>query len=316
MSTKTIMGALCVVLLATGAFAGEEQGETIRGTVDDFVAATATDEYRVELRADGDLGEAPEDVAETEAVEPVAEMEAPSAPSAWKFDVMLYIWAPAIRGTTAVGLVEQDFSAGFSDITDFLNIGIFARFEAWHGEFGGILEFQYMDLEAWAETEGPLRNREAKIEFRLGMADILGSWKFGDWDIGEARDEGYPKATLELIAGVRVMYLKQQILLENVDLGDDSTWADLMVGTRFTYGFTRDVMFVLSGKVGGFGLGNSSDSNWDALIGFNIKLSDAFDLRFGYKVGGLDYDSGDTGRDTFSLDIFMHGGYLGLAYLF
>ena len=63
MRTKTIMGALCVVLLATGAFAGEEQGEMIRGTVDDFVAATATDEYRVELRADGDLGEAPEDAA-------------------------------------------------------------------------------------------------------------------------------------------------------------------------------------------------------------------------------------------------------------
>ncbi|WP_412555286.1 hypothetical protein [Shimia sp. MIT1388] len=63
----------------------------------------------------------------------------------WDYRAFVYLWAPALGGTTTTG---QDVELSFSDVLDNLEFGLMGALEANKGPVSLLGDFQYLDLKS------------------------------------------------------------------------------------------------------------------------------------------------------------------------
>jgi len=163
-----------------------------------------------------------------------------------------------------------------------------------------------------------------KVDIQQAVFDFAGAYRLLQRPLRQG--QALPALYFEPFLGARVVYLKQKIDLalepqgpilpgRSTTLGEEKTWAELMIGGRLWMQVLEKLSFALRGSVSGFGIGEGSDIQWDFLAGADYRPWWRASFKLGYRVYQIDYMTG-SGFDAFGYDTTQHGPYLGASIYF
>ena len=222
---------------------------------------------------------------------PAAAQQVPS--DEWDVTVAPYFMGAAMSGTTAVRgrAVEVDVSA--SDIFSNLQFGAMGLVVARKGKWG-------LGGDAiWMALGTTVRN--TNVDFNQGAFAFYGLRRLG--------------SAADLTVGMRVNTLQGKLGFKalGVDVSQDKTWVDPLVGLTLRTPREHRVRLQVYTEIGGFGA--ASDFAWQVFPTLGFKLTDRFSLEVGYRWLDMDYSTGD-GNDRFAYDVLTQGPVGGLAFRF
>ena len=128
------------------------------------------------------------------------------------------------------------------------------------------------------------------------------------------------EATIGAIYWSNIVNLKADIdspgdIIFPINIRDNLTYVDLVVGTNFRVVFSESVLMAISANVGGFGIGNSSILYWDLFFANTFKVSELMTVMAGYKTFTDKTVSGE-GVDELTVDVKTFGPIFGVAFNF
>jgi hypothetical protein len=249
----------------------------------------------------------------------------------WDFVLTPYVWIPARSDITSTvngqSVGAEDVS--FKTIADMFDVfALSGRMEAWKGRFGLIGDAMWIKLNTSDKTvplPGPVLDISIdKVDIQQVVFDVAGAYRLLQRPLRQGR--ALPALYFESFLGARVVYLKQKIDVtiepqgpilpgRSPTLGDEKTWAELMIGGRLWMQVLEKLSFALRGSVSGFGIGEGSDLQWDFLAGADYRPWRRASFKAGYRVYHIDYMTG-SGRDAFGYNTSQHGPYLGVSIHF
>ena len=269
-------------------------------------------------------------------------MVAPVAP-AWTFSLTPYFWAPSLNGSTTVKGRTTDINASFIDILDHTQFpkGLFelAAFgEARYGRLGLLADITYLKLGLGAGISHSRGNDEvnaavgvsAGLTVEMVIAELAAAYEFARWN---GMTSPASTTALDLYAGGRVWWQHgdaQFLVSGTVNIFDlqrtregtlsatgDVSWVDPVVGARLRHQFAPAWNLVVSGDVGGFGVG--SKFSWQAIAALDYEFSRtksvAWSGMLGYKALSVDYSKG-SGLSHYEYDMTMYGPIFGITARF
>jgi hypothetical protein len=234
----------------------------------------------------------------------------------WDYSVGLYFWIPvSLDGTSTVSGIDAPVDLALDDILDLFEAGIAGRFEAWHqNRWGVILDGYYADLGTEVATAGPQFN----VDITEGIVDIFGAHRLTPDSDGLARGgtPGASETAVDIMVGGRYHYLKQEIdIIPGPLLGGSHDWFELAVGARVQWGINERWSTGVRADFSGFGIGDASDLTYNLWATANYHPWERWALLFGYRVYGLDYETG-AGLQRFGMDVTEHGPFIAVGYQF
>ena len=219
---------------------------------------------------------------------------AAQAPSdKWDVTVAPYFMGAAMSGTTMVRGREVEVDVSASDIFSNLQFGAMGLVVARKGNWG-------LGGDAiWMALGTTVRN--TNVDFNQGAFAFYGLRRLG--------------SAADLTLGLRVNTLqgKLQFKTLGVDVSQDKTWVDPLVGLTLRSPAEHRVRLQVYTEIGGFGAG--SDFTWQVFPTLGFKLTDHFSLEVGYRWLDMDYSTGD-GNERFAYDVLTQGPIGGLAFRF
>jgi opacity protein-like surface antigen len=219
---------------------------------------------------------------------------AAQAPSdKWDVTVAPYFMGAAMSGTTAVRGREVDVDVSASDIFSNLQFGAMGLVVARKGKWGLGGDAIWMALGSTV--------RETNVDLNQGAFAFYGLRRLG--------------SAADLTLGMRVNTLQGKLEFKTlgVDVSQDETWVDPLVGLTLRSAREHRVRLQLYTEIGGFGVG--SDFTWQIFPTLGIKLTDRLSLEVGYRWLDMDYSTGD-GNERFAYDVLTQGPIGGLAFRF
>lgn len=222
----------------------------------------------------------------------------------WDFEITPYLWAVGQSGETGNALVRSDFDASFSDIFSNLDMAFLLDFEAQNDTWGIKADTVYMNVAA--EGEMAFTSIGPGIEASLDIKETVFS--------GTVFFK--PVTALELHVGARYVDMDNTLDLEGRDplnlthkisLGD--SWTEAIVGAKYTLPLTERLNLVGYGDIGGWT--GKSDSMYQLAINLEYQMTDLLNIKGGYRVLDVDYDTRD-----FIFDAKTEGFAIGLGFNF
>lgn len=132
-----------------------------------------------------------------------------TAEDGWEYGASVYMFAPAIKGSTANG---SDIDVGFDTLIDNLNMTFMGAFEVRKSKWSALADVLYLNVGgnegARVPVTGPLGitrdlKADASLKVRGWILSLLGGYNLRD-------DE---KLSLDLIAGLRYLEMKNEFKL-------------------------------------------------------------------------------------------------------
>jgi hypothetical protein len=248
----------------------------------------------------------------------------------WDFVVTPYLWLPARSDiTSTVSGQSADIVLTLKEIVDIFDVfAISGRVEAWKGRFGLIGVAMWIKVNLSNKTvplPGPVLDINIDhVDMQQAVFDFAAAYRVLQRPLRQGR--ALPALYFEPFLGARVVYLKQKIDVRiepqgpilpgrSTTLGDEKTWAELMIGGRLWMQVLDKLSFALRGSVSGFGIGEGSDLQWDFLGGADYRPWQRASFKLGYRVYQIDYMTG-SGTDAFGYDTTQHGPYMGVSIYF
>lgn len=241
--------------------------------------------------------------------------------SEWRVDFSPYVFLPAsVTGDSTIAGQTASLDLDTSDLLDLLSFALSGRLEVWKGDFGIILDGYYVKLEAGGtvDTLGPLPiNVSIDADIRQFYLDGLGSYRV----INEPYGADGNMWSLDLMAGIRYNYLKQEIDLAvsggpgpgaATTLGGSETWVDPMVGARVAVALNERWIAGARADIGGFGI-SDTDLTWSVTGGFDYRPWETTSLKFGWRAYSIDYST-TLSDGAFAYDIFQHGPFVAMTF--
>jgi len=268
------------------------------------------------------MSRAPENDLDVETVVPASQPSDTQAQSVdwsndgddWRFDLQLYAFLPAKVEGSATAWLTAPVDLSFGDIFSNLNAAGSVRFEGWKGDWGFIVDLLGAGVEADTKL-GPVNLNVEVAQFigDIGVGYCFGPYPLGDGDADQPKLQ-FPRLRLEPLGGLRYVWLKQRITPGCLStIGGEKNYVEPWLGGRVVLELNDWLALMVRGDVGGFGLGNASDLTWSAMAGANFHVSKRTDIRLGYRIYDIDYQTG-SGRDRFGVDLRMHGPWIGVAF--
>jgi opacity protein-like surface antigen len=243
--------------------------------------------------------------------------------SADKWDVELtpYFWAAELKGDATLRGRTGSADVSFSDILDNLDIAFMGRVEGWKGRWGLYFDGLYMDLGT--EFTTPRGSVSADADVKMTMLDFGIGHRVWETKVGQ---EDGQKVSIDLLGGGRYMNLGEQIDVVNggplsdvVSIGRTfrrrEEWVEPVVGGRLRWDLNDKLAAGVRADFGGFDIGNGSNLSWNLIGAIDYELKDNMNLKAGYRIFDIDYDSG-SGNKEFGLDAQFRGPIFGLTILF
>jgi len=94
---------------------------------------------------------------------------------------------------------------------------------------------------------------------------------------------------------------------------EPQSWTDLMIGTKARIILNKRVVLGLSGDIGGFGIGNSSDFAWDFTFVNSFKLTNLIYITAGYRTMKYSRTDGE-GDSELKTNVSVFGPLLGVTF--
>lgn len=165
---------------------------------------------------------------------------------------------------------------------------------------------------------------EADLTYQQAIFDLGVGYrtKIGNKDNPQEK----PDAFFDIIAGLRVQYLKQSLDIDietenpnddlefDTDLGQDETWVEPLLSARIFYNISNKVGLGSRFDISGFGIDELS-LTWRVNTGIDWMFAKNTSFKAGYSVFGIDYETGE-GEDEFGLDQLQHGPFIAFTFRF
>jgi len=247
--------------------------------------------------------------------------------SDWSFQVIPYLWLPAVQGTVSTRGRSAAVDVGFDQIFDLLGNGDLL---AGMGHF----EAKYRRLSLFIDAIGGTARPSSLVTFgprQMASANGDLTMNFTYVEFGPAyRVLDLPVSgkgrsiSLDLLAGGRFMYFYQSITLAGTggnvtrSANATTTWVDPFVGGRWSVPLVGDLDLVFRGDIGGFGAG--SELAWNLIGGFEYELpwhpgaARTFVVA-AYKAFDFDYQTG-SGDEKTAIALDQRGPAIGLGFVF
>ena len=267
--------------------------------------------------------------------------------SGWTYQVTPYLWAPSIKGSVTTLGRTADVDVSFVDLVEHSSIpkdlfGLMGSFEARNGRFSIFTDFIYM--KAGTDVSGS-RNFARELvaagiaasiglKFQQAIAEVAGTYEIARWGSGTISNGSW--TALDAVGGARLWWQKATINLDvattiglpilpgltfsgnrAVAGSGDVTWADPLVGLRLRHQFTPGQQLVVSGDVGGFGVG--SRFSWQGIGAYSFDFaktqSATWSGMIGYRALYADYSKGG-GLTAYEFNVLQHGPMFGVGARF
>jgi len=217
----------------------------------------------------------------------------------WNYFGTIYLLAAGIEGTTVNG---DDFELSFSDIIDNFDFGLMGVLGAQKGKWGFLSDIVYLNISK--DVNIPTHNPAANI-----TSVEMKSWIVAPMVTYRVMES--EQLSLDLLAGVRYLYMKTPIEVNYTSLGidSDSMW-DGIVGVRGKYELNEKWFMPFHVDVGT----GDSDVTWQAFAGVGYKY-ESFDLVAGYRYLDWDFEDSDPAAGALT-DLTISGPMIGARFNF
>jgi hypothetical protein len=246
----------------------------------------------------------------------------------WEFIVFPYLWMLGINGKVGVKGRTLNVDASFSDLAKNLDFAAEVHIEVWKRNFGIFVDSTYAALSM---SHGVTLQRvpvsiNVNLKSYFLLLEVGGLYRVGTWPVGSPYNSFVqkvkPAVTLELLAGVRLWYLKNDLDIKgssgiiSKDVDASEQWQDLFVGGRVGLELIKKLQLVLRSDIGGFGASFSSKISW------NIAAYLTYELPWyritpviGYRALYDDYENG-SGNNRFEWKTWTYGPQIGIGFSF
>ncbi|MEM1429118.1 MAG: hypothetical protein AAGG09_06650 [Pseudomonadota bacterium] len=234
----------------------------------------------------------------------------------WQMDVTWWLFSPiSTTGTSTVAGQPADLDLDLQDALELLDFASSLRFEAWRGDFGLIVDANYLGISEEGSTTlggGPFaRDLDAEVEAVQSWISLLAAYRFAKGT--NARGKAY---AFDVQAGARYNNLTQDVDIEgpfrSVSLGGSEHWWEPVIGARGAWELDDDWSFAAGADFSGFGAGGN-DLAWSATAAFDWSFSESGSVKFGYRYYSIDFES-EKSDGTFGWDVEQHGPFFGVTF--
>ncbi len=243
-----------------------------------------------------------------------AEPAALEASSDWNHELTAYAFLPtSSQGTSVVAGQSVPIDLDLSDALDLLDFAVSGRYEGWKGDFGLVVDFNYLSLSADNSLPGPAGG-STSVDIEQYWVGFLGAYRVASGTI-EGSNRRY---SFDVQGGARYNHLKQEAKISGpgpgMKLGGTATWWEPVVGARAVWEINDRWTGAILADAGGFGV-NDSELQWSATLGFDYKINDASSLKLGVRYYSIDYN-GSLSDDDFGYDVTQVGPFIGYSHSF
>jgi len=246
----------------------------------------------------------------------------------WQAFVAVYLWVVGMNGDIVIGNTTADIDVSFGDIWDNLDVGGMLHIEFWWKKWIFFVDPLFMKLSSKSSQTRVINTIKADAEVKMFLMDLAMGYRVAELALGPNTKSNnfkiWPAVAIDLYGGGRILRVDNTIDLtldtpigqRKQSIGVDETWFDFIVGTRFIFDFTENLLLSIKSDIGGFGLGFSSDIDWNfaANLGYQLPWWGVTPY-IGYRVLYIDYDDG-SGDDRFVYKIWHTGPQIGLGVRF
>jgi len=200
-------------------------------------------------------------------------------------------------------------------VLDLLDFAASGRYEAWHNDFGVIVDANYVSISA----DGPFPippGSNFSVNVRQKWFGVLAAYRVADGTYG-ANNERY---TFDIQGGARYNSLRQTVAVTTPGpgtlptVGGDEAWVEPVIGARGMWRLNDRWTTIASIDLGGFGVGGN-DLQVGANLGFDYQPWDNTSIVFGYRYYKMDYST-TLSSGTMAYDTTQHGPYVGVKFMF
>lgn len=243
-------------------------------------------------------------------VEPIA-ITPPPRESGWSFNVVPYVWLVRFDGELAIDGGGFPVDISDKEIVEHMKAMLMLGAEVRKGRVGLFGDVFGVELEADGAV-GPFGRINADVKLRLFRTQFGVDYLLGPYSLASGTNAAQV-IVAPYIAG-RYFYLETDVRAGSLlDVQGSESWVDPLVGVRTVWNLTRHWNLMVSGNIGGFGVG--SDLAWEALgtVGYRFHFCPKVtgNVLLGYRALYQDYS-----HQTFRYDATLHGPILGLDISF
>ncbi len=246
----------------------------------------------------------------------------------WQAFVALYLWFVGMNGKAGKGNLVADVDMSFGDIWENLDVGAQGHIELWWKRWIFILDPIFMKVSANNSQTRVIASIRSKLEVKMFLMDIAAGYRVAEIPLGGSVQSGkfksWPSLSVDLYGGGRIPVIDTKLDVSvETPLGvaerrvkDTEAWFDFIVGTRLIFDFTENLLLTVKTDIGGFGLGFSSDVDWNfvANVGYQLPWW-GITPYLGYRVLYLDYKDG-SGNNRFIYKMWNTGPQVGFGVRF
>lgn len=246
----------------------------------------------------------------------------------WQAFVAVYLWAVGMNGELGIGNTTADIDVSFGDILDNLDIGAQLHIEVWWKKWIFFVDPLFMKLSSNGSQTSIIGTRKADAEVKMFLMDLAIGYRVAEFALTQNTKSNdfktWPAIAVDVYGGGRILRVENTLDLtldtpigqRKESIGVDETWFDFIVGTRFIFDFTENLLLSVKTDIGGFGLGFSSDIDWNfvANVGYTLPWWGVTPY-VGYRVLYIDYEDG-SGNNRFAYDIWHTGPQVGIGVRF
>ncbi len=231
----------------------------------------------------------------------------------WRYVLNLYAFLPArTTGTSTVAGTQVPLDLDLGDAVSLLQFAGSGQFEAWRGNWGFIVDANYVSLEAGGTLPTPA-GATFNADIRQKWFGLLAAYKVFDGYNANGR-----RYAFDLQGGVRYNSLRQEITISAPAplpvLGGDEGWWEPVIGARAMWELNDRWAAIASLDLGGFGAGGN-DLQLGANVLFDWKPWDRTSIYFGYRYFSMDYST-TLATGPFAYDVSQHGPVFGVKFRF
>ncbi|MBW4653297.1 MAG: hypothetical protein KME20_09740 [Kaiparowitsia implicata GSE-PSE-MK54-09C] len=263
----------------------------------------------------------------------------------WQFSIEPYVFVPldVQADITALGR-SASLRAGLEDILSFdraFNAGV--RLEAQHRRFGVMLDGFYLSvaesgrlpvtfpagsLLALGIPTEVAGSANASASLRQGTIDLAAFYRVVDASLNDAAtvENPYPRLILDPFLGLRVNILRQEIEVDDVQIGpmtvpvnrefsSSRTSLEPLVGARLGLQLSQRWGLAVRSDVSGFDISADRNTTWRLFLAARYGLSPSATLQLAYIFSALNFRDGEGLRRA-EVDLDQQGLGLSVSFRF
>lgn len=251
--------------------------------------------------APAEAAPAPEATAAAEPT-PEATPDATMTDKELEFRLTMYTWFSSLTNSVAVRNRDETVTdIPFSDIFDALDFANFAHMEVQKDKWILFSELDFIKLSDNAEFR-----RRGGIPFKIG-ADL--ALKQTTAELGVMRSFEGKRVALDALLGARYFRIDSDVHVGPLGSAVTKDWVDPMIGARLRLNLSEKWNASLRADFAGFGTGSELTTNAIAVVSY--KISDRYDVGFGYRYMDIEYES-----STLKIDMETYGPVIGMGIRF